>query len=112
MNINEIQQQLFQLIKTRLPADASVADEVAKLLDISTDSAYRRMRGEKQVTFEEVYILANHFRVSLDQLMGIATGGFLFQGNIVNEKTYTFEQYLTGMLHTMAYFNSFKNKEI
>jgi hypothetical protein len=112
MSINEIQQQLFQLIKTRLPADASVADEVAKLLDISSDSAYRRMRGEKQVTFEEVYILANHFRVSMDQLMGIPTGGILFQGNFVNEKTYTFEQYLTGMLHTMAYFGSFKEKEI
>jgi hypothetical protein len=112
MNINEIQQQLFQLIKTKLPADASVADEVAKLLDISSDSAYRRMRGEKQLTFEEAYILANHFRISMDQLLGIATGGILFQGNFVNEKTYSFEQYLTGMLHTMAYFNSFKNKEI
>ena len=112
MNINEIQQQLFQLIKTRLPADASVADEVAKLLDISSDSAYRRMRGEKQVTFEEVYILANHFRVSLDQLMNITTGGMLFQGNFVNEKTHGFEQYLTGIYHTMAYFNSFKNKEL
>ncbi len=112
MNSNEIQQQLFQLIKTKLPAEASVADEVAKLLDISSDSAYRRMRGEKQITFEEVYVLAQHFRISLDQLMGIATGGILFQGNFVNEKTYGFEQYLTGIYHTMAYFNSFKNKEL
>lgn len=112
MNINEIQQQLFQLIKTKLPADASVADEVAKLLNISSDSAYRRMRGEKQITFEEVNILCSNYRISLDQLMNIQTGGFLFQGNIVNQRTYGFDQYLTNIMHTLAYFNSFKTKEL
>ena len=112
MNINEIQQQLFQIIKNKMPAEASVPDAVAKLLNISSDSAYRRMRNEKQLSFEEVYFLASHFKISLDQLMNISTSGILFQGNYVNEKTYGFEQYLGGMLHTMAYFNSFKNKEI
>jgi len=112
MTINEIQQQLFQIIKTKLPADASVADELAKLLNISSDSAYRRIRAEKQITFEELYILANHFKISTDQLMSISTGGMLFQGNFVNEKTYGFDQYLTGIFHTLAYFNSFKNKEL
>lgn len=112
MNINDIQQQLFQLIKTKLPADASVADEVAKLLNISSDSAYRRMRGEKQITFEEVYILCSNYRISLDQLMNIQTGGYLFQGNIVNQRTYGFDQYLTNIMHTLAYFNSFKTKEL
>jgi len=62
MTINEIQQQLFQLIKTKLPTDASVADEVAKLLNISSDSAYRRIRAEKQITFEELYTLATQFK--------------------------------------------------
>ena len=112
MNVNEIQQQLFQFIKTRLPAEASVADEVAKLLNISSDSAYRRMRGEKLISFEELHQLCTTYRISLDQLMNIQTGGFSFQGNIVNPKTFGFDQYLTGMLHTLAYFNSFKEKEL
>lgn len=112
MTINEIQQQLFQFIKTKLPAQASVADEVAKLLNISSDSAYRRIRVEKQITFEELYVLANHFKISVDQLMSISTGGMLFQGNFVNAKTYSFHQYLTGIFHTLAYFNSFNNKEL
>jgi hypothetical protein len=112
MNINEIQQQLFQIIKTKMPAEASVAEEVGKLLNISSDSAYRRMRGEKQISFEELYLLCSTYRISLDQLMQIKTGGFLFHGNIVNAKTYGFDQYLTNMMHTMAYFNSFNKKEI
>ena len=111
MNITELQQQLFQFIKTRLPAEASVADEVAKLLEISSDSAYRRMRGEKQITFEELYKIATHYKLSLDQLMEIETGGFVFQGRIVDSRIFTFREYLTGMMHNMNYFNSFKGKE-
>lgn len=112
MNINEIQQQLFQFIKTKLPVETSVADEIGKLLNISSDSAYRRMRGEKQITFEELYLLASTYRISLDQLMNINTGSFMFQGNLLNPKTHRYDAYLTGMMHNIAYFNSFKKKEI
>jgi BetR domain-containing protein len=111
MSVIEIQQQLFQAIKSRLASDASVSDEIAALLDISTDSAYRRMRGEKQITFEELHKIATHYRISLDQLMNIATGGFMFQGNLLNPKTHRYDAYLTGMMHNIAYFNSFKKKE-
>jgi len=111
MSVIEIQQQLFQAIKGRLASDASVSDEIAALLDISTDSAYRRMRGEKQITFEELYKIATHYRLSLDQLMNINTGAFMFQGNLLNPKTHRYDAYLTGMMHNIAYFNSFKKKE-
>ena len=112
MNSLEIQQQLFQLIKTKLPAETSVADEVAKLLDISSDSAYRRMRGEKAITFDELYTLTTNFKISLDQMMNIETGSFMFQGNLLDSKTFRYDAYLTGLMHTLAYFNSYKKKEI
>lgn len=111
MNISEIQQQLFQQVKTKLPAEASVADEVAKLLNISSDSAYRRMRGEKQITFDELYMLCTNYRISIDQLMNIQTGAFMFQGQLLNPKTHRYGDYLTGIMHTIAYFNSFKQKQ-
>ena len=112
MSINEIQQQLFQLVKAKLPADASVVDEVAKLLNISSDSAYRRIRSEKQITFEELHTLTINFKISLDELMNIPFGGTLFQCNYINPTTYRFDQYLAGVLHHLAYFNSFKKKEL
>ena len=112
MDANQIQQELFKYIRTRLPSNASVPDEVAKLLGISSDSAYRRIRGEKQITLDELYKIASHYKISLDQLMDIPAGSYLFQGNIVNQRTYGFDQYLTDMMHTLAYFNSFKTKEL
>jgi hypothetical protein len=112
MNTIEIQQQLFQYIKTKLPQDASVADEVAKLLGISSDSAYRRMRGEKLITFEELHALATQYKISLDQLMNIQTGGILFQGQFLDKKNFRFEDYVSNAMHNMAYINSFKEKEL
>ncbi len=112
MDSPDLQQKLFQSIKTRMPADASVADEIAGLLNISSDSAYRRMRGEKQLTFEELVKLCTNYKISLDQLMNIQTGAFLFQGNLLNEKNHRYDAYLTGMMHTMAYFTSTEQKEI
>lgn len=111
MSVTEIQQQLFQSIKGRLGADVSLADEIAALLDISTDSAYRRMRGEKQISFEELHKICVHYNISLDQLMNIQTGAFQFQGNILDSKTFRFDAYLTGVMHSVAYINSFKEKE-
>jgi hypothetical protein len=111
MNITDLQQQLFQFVKTRLPEEASVADEVAKLLDISSDSAYRRMRGDKSITIDELYKIATHYKISVDQLMNIDKEGFLFEGKLLNSKTFRFDAYLTGMMQIMEYFNSFEKKE-
>ena len=111
MSESEIQQQLFQVVKSRLAADASVADEIAALLEISTDSAYRRMRGEKALTFDELLKIATHYRISLDQLMNINTGAMLFQGKFLDKQTFTFEDYMDSLLRDIVYLNSFKEKE-
>lgn len=111
MNVKEIQQQLFQIIKTKLPAETSVADEVARLLKISSDSAYRRMRGEKEITLNELYEITTHYKISLDQLMKIQSDGYTFQGKLLNPQTFRFDAYLTTTLNNLNYFNSFKEKE-
>lgn len=112
METMNLQQQLFDVIKKRVAENIPAADEVAKILDISTDSAYRRIRGEKNISLDELNKLCNHYRISLDQLMSIQTGGFIFQGQLTERNRFKFEAYLTGMMHTMAYYNSCKEKEV
>ena len=111
MNTTEIQEQLFQSIKRKWKGEAPIADEIARLLGISTDSAYRRMRGEKPITFEELYIISTHYRISLDQLLGIDNGGIQFQGQFLNKQNFRFDGYMTSLVQNMAYMNSFKEKE-
>ena len=111
MNVNELQQQVFLAIKGKLKGNASVADEIAGLLDISSDSAYRRMRGEKSITLEELYKIATHYNISLDQLMNTHDGAIMFQGKFVDKNNFRFEEYMTSLIQNLAYVNSFKQKE-
>ena len=62
-NPPSVQQIFFQHVKDHLPAHLSLVDEIAELLNISIDSAYRRIRGEKAISFEELRTLCSHFRI-------------------------------------------------
>lgn len=111
MTTGQIQEQLFKSIKDKIGENQSAVEEIARLLDISTDSAYRRIRGEKSVTLDELQILCSHYRVSLDRLMNVQPTGILFQGQFLDRKTFRFEEYVTSMMHNLAYMNSFKERE-
>ena len=112
MNASELQLKLFQVIKSSIPDHVSSTEEIAKVLDVSADSIYRRMRGEKTISLEELYKLCSHYKISLDQLINLEKGAFLFQGNFLNSKTFRFDDYLKGIIRDLSYMNSFKNKEL
>jgi len=59
------QEELFQLIKSKLPEHISLSEHIASVLGISTDSAYRRIRGETALTFEEAGILMKESKSSI-----------------------------------------------
>jgi hypothetical protein len=79
----ELQQKVFQTIKSKIPAHLSAADEIAGILEISADSAYRRLRGEKTISLDELYKLCIHYRISLDQMLNIQTGAILSIQNFI-----------------------------
>jgi hypothetical protein len=106
------QQIFFQHIKSNLATHLSLVDEVADLLDISNDSAYRRIRGEKPLSFEEIKSLCSHYNVSLDQLFHLNNSSFLFSGPLTNNENFGIESYLEYLLSLVNYFNSFEQREL
>jgi hypothetical protein len=110
MTTGELHQKLFTQLKTKMAEPGTAADEIAALLNISTDSVYRRMRGEKTLSIDELQTLCVHYKISLDQLMDIKTGGIHFYGQYLDKRNYTFEQYINSMIQQMLYINSFKEK--
>ena len=80
MTTGELQQKLFTLLKSKMAEDSTAAEEIAGLLNISTDSACRRIRGEKTLSIDELQTLCVHYKVSLDQLMEIQSGAIIFYG--------------------------------
>jgi len=111
MNQVGVQQVFFQHIKSNLAPHLSLVDEIADILEISNDSAYRRIRGEKPLTFEEINKLCSHYKVSLDQLFQLNNDSVIFNGPLADKDNFGFDLYLEHLLRQMQYFNSFDQRE-
>jgi len=95
------QKALFESISSRLPPHISFVDEISEVLNVSTDSAYRRIRGDKVLSLDEAEKLSHHFNVSLDNLMGITSDSVTFKSLHLNEETLCFADYLKTILSEM-----------
>jgi hypothetical protein len=107
-----IQDYLFQRIREKLAPSASLVDVVSDLLNVSTDSAYRRIRGETPLILEETAILCRHFSLSLDTLLSISSSTVAFTPIELNNSLYSFEQYLQDILKSFKYIDSHGQKNI
>jgi hypothetical protein len=68
-----LQEQLFEQIRANLPEHYLLVDLVAEILSVSTDAAYRRIRGSKTLDIDEIVLLCSHFNLSFDRLFHIDT---------------------------------------
>src|SRR5258705_9051267 len=101
------QEFLFQRIKELLPPHASLVDTVANILNVSSESVYRRIRGETPLVLDEARELCAHFKLSLDQILNVRGGGTMFQNVRIDLKNYSYEKYLTDLVKLVKYIGSF-----
>jgi len=64
----ELQRHLFDIVKAQI-GKLNVAVQVSEILNISEDAAYRRIRGEKELSFTELEKICLHFNIPLDKLI-------------------------------------------
>ena len=107
-----LQEYLFQRIREKLPSTASLADVIAEKLFVSTDSAYRRIRGETPLILEEAKILCEAFSISLDELIGASQNSISFRFTQLNNSNYSFKRYLLEILENLKMISSATEKEL
>jgi hypothetical protein len=112
MNQSNTQVLLFQHLKSILPPHLSMADEVADLLEISADSAYRRIRGEKPITLEELEKVCVQYNISMDQFLHLKTNSFLFSGILREEKERSFDDWLDHLTKQLMFMNTLGSKRL
>ncbi|MFW5793171.1 MAG: helix-turn-helix domain-containing protein [Bacteroidota bacterium] len=99
MNSASSKQTLFlKRIEDVLDSSTSLVFEIAELLGISNDSAYRRMRGETLLSIDEIIKLCDHFNISFDAFSKAETGAVTFAYNEMEDKTENLLLYLKGVL--------------
>lgn len=65
----ETQRRLFEIIRMNLPRNSKLVEVIADLLDIRPDSAYRRIRGEKELSFRELKKVCATYNISMDAML-------------------------------------------
>lgn len=75
---NQAQLLLFNHISSLFPKHVLLADEVSDILNISTDAAYRRIRGHKKLNIDEIFTLCKHFNLSFDALLNLQPNNVSF----------------------------------
>jgi hypothetical protein len=109
-----IQVSFLAEVKKRIPPQASFVDELAELLNISRDSAYRRIRGETILSLTEVNTLVAHYNLPIDTLLAAKTKTLLFQHQAVDFKDFTFSQWLQSLYDKLSIITAYPapNKEL
>jgi hypothetical protein len=104
----------FKKIKEKLPSHVALPDVIAGYLNISNDSAYRRIRGEKPITLDEIEILVSKTNISLDHLFKTTPGTneISFTGKLINHEIFDFDDYLTGIANQLNMFVQATEKEM
>ncbi len=112
MDKNDLQQQFFKAIKAKLLPHQSMVDELQELLNMSADSAYRRIRGEKPLSIDEAKLLCNAYHISMDQFFAEGRNQTLFQGKFLNKDTFDFGAYLQNIQGLLQHVDSLSDKKI
>lgn len=71
MSTIEKQITFLKSIEGFIPQNISLVNELSEILKISNDSAYRRIRGETALTFEEIALLCSKYHLSFDAFLSL-----------------------------------------
>jgi hypothetical protein len=100
-------------LKSAMPSNISIVDELADLLNVSNDSAYRRMRGETSLTIDEIAIICKKFKISFDSFIQQEDSAYVnFKYNPMGVNNTGFQDYFTGMLADLEHVAKFEDKQI
>ncbi len=111
-NQKSIQNYFIEKLKEVLPPTVSLADEMADVLNVSTDSAYRRIRCETELTIEEIYKLTKKYTISVDEVFGNQSNTVTFSYTKLTDSETNFEAYLLRLCEHLKAINKFETKKI
>ena len=110
--MGDAQSILFQILKEKIPPGYSIVEEVADLLSVSTDSAYRRIRGQTILSLDETRKICDRYSISLDALLGSQPSSVTFRYRTIDPVEFNFKAYLEQILSDIQQIKKFEHKKI
>jgi BetR domain len=110
-SIMTLQQRFLNSLKDLIPARYTLVDELAEVLNISTDSAYRRLRGETALSIDEIAKLCEKYKLSFDAFLQSGAGSVTFQYTQLSLRE-SFRMYLQNIHNTLQMLAQTPNAQI
>lgn len=107
-----LQSIFIQKLKESLPKNVGLAEEMAEILQISTDSAYRRIRGETDLSIDEVYLLTKKYNISVDSVFSNLSDTVTFAYTKLTDSADNFEKYLSRILKHLKLLNTLEDRKL
>jgi len=114
MNTKQLffQKIFIEKLKEVAPPSISLVDELIDILEISMDSAYRRIRSETALSIDEVYLLCKHYNISFDSLSDIDLNSVTFKYKSLANNESLLLEYLESIMHNLNQLASLSNSKI
>lgn len=108
----EMQEVFIKHLKQIVPANVSLADDIADILNISNDSAYRRLRNETELSLDETYKICKHYRISADSIFSENVGSVTCNYIKLTDSALNFENYLLSLLTQLQRIQKSENAKV
>lgn len=109
---DQIQSGFLQKIEEGIPAHSSLVNELSDLLEISTDSAYRRIRGETKLNIEEIALLCEKYSISFDSFLKTNLSTVSFQYRQMDDGLNSFREHLQDLKKNLILIKQSKEKHV
>lgn len=108
----DIQKYFVELLKKSQPVHLNIAEEIAGVLKISADSAYRRLRCDTEFSLNEAVRLCEHFGISLESLSDQAEHIVSFNFHNLQAGSEKFTHYLEALSKDTQWLSGFQEANI
>lgn len=109
---DQLQSGFLQKIEESIPSHTSLVNELSELLDISTDSAYRRIRGETKLNIEEIALLCEKYSISFDSFLKTNLSTVSFQYRQMNDGLNSFREHFLDLKKNLTQIYQSKERHI
>lgn len=103
---NEIQIAFLLQVKKEAKSSLLFTEELADLLAVSKNSAYRRIKGETTMSIDEVIIVSQHYGVPFSTHTIFSNETAIFNYPVLSENEENFKTYLSNVLKIVKEANA------
>lgn len=108
----DFQERFNEVLQKNIPTHVSLAQEISEILNISIDSAYRRLRNQTEYSISEAMKLSFHFDIPLEalnlELGSVAT----FRINHMDKGIESYRTYLENILYSVERLAKFNDANL